>query len=242
MNTSNQKLEQFAYVASHDLKELIRKINSFGERLTVSSGDNLQEENKFYLTRMLDATGRMKVLIDNLLSYSRASQKTGTFIPVNLSQLVQRVLEDVTLKIQENKAIVKIGSLPVIEGIPTQMQQLFQNLISNSLKFCQTGLPTEIDIKACKASFDELKGYRLNQTIAYYKISIKDNGIGFQPNFAEKIFGLFQRLNGRSEYEGSGLGLSIAKRIVENHNGLIIARGVPDKGAEFTIYLPEKHH
>ena len=239
LNRSNQDLEQFAYIASHDLQEPLRKIMAFGDRLSTKYGEELGSDGQFYLSRMLDAASRMKILMENLLSYSRVSTKTEPFELVDLGLTVEGILSDLEMKIQDVDAQITMMKMPTLNALPTQMQQLFQNLITNALKFIKPNVKPIISIEAYETDFEEvsLMGVPFKHD-KYYKIVVSDNGIGFDTEYAEKIFLIFQRLHGRSEFEGTGLGLAICKKIVDNHHGYIIAKSEFNKGATFTVYLP----
>ena len=241
LNRSNQDLEQFAYVASHDLQEPLRKIMAFGDRLSTKHGEQLGADGQFYLSRMLDAANRMKILMENLLSYSRVSTKTEPFELVDLGSTIESILSDLEMKIQDVDAEISMTPMPILNALPTQMQQLFQNLISNALKFVKPHEKAIISIEASEADKKEMSllGVPFKNSL-YYKIVVKDNGIGFDNEYAEKIFLIFQRLHGRSEFEGTGLGLTICKKIVDNHQGFIMAKSELNKGAFFTVYLPDK--
>ncbi|MCU0469127.1 MAG: PAS domain-containing protein [Arcicella sp.] len=239
LNRSNRELEQFAYVASHDLQEPLRKIMAFGERLSLKFSEQLSSDGQFYINRMLDATNRMKILIENLLSYSRASRKLESMVSVDLNDVITNVLSDLEMKVQETQADISVGNLPVIMALPSQMQQLFQNLISNAIKFVSPDKKPIVSIKATEVTKQEIQELNLAKKFKnYIKISIQDNGIGFEAEYSEKIFIIFQRLHGRADFEGTGLGLAICKKIVENHQGYIVADSELGKGATFTVYLP----
>ncbi|MEY4541184.1 MAG: hypothetical protein RLZZ306_2941, partial [Bacteroidota bacterium] len=239
LNRSNQDLEQFAYIASHDLQEPLRKIMAFGDRLNSKYGEELGPDGQFYLSRMLDAANRMKILMENLLSYSRVSTKTEPFEFVDLGLTVESILSDLEMKIQDMDAEITMMPMPTLNALPTQMQQLFQNLITNALKFVRPNVKPVISIEAYEADLKEISLLGIPfKNSKYYKIVVSDNGIGFDAEYAEKIFLIFQRLHGRSEYEGTGLGLAICKKIVDNHHGYIVAKSDKDQGATFTVYLP----
>ncbi len=226
LKSSNKDLEHFAYVASHDLREPLRKIIAFSERLNKKYAHALEGNGLVYLERMIDATQRMQMFIDDLLLFSRFSRDNSEKMDVDLNGILGGVLSDFEMLIEKDNARVETQKLPTIKGVKTQMTQLFQNLLSNALKFKNPNIPTHISI-TCMELKDE------------YQITISDNGIGFEDTDTERVFTLFQRLNGRSEYEGTGIGLAICKKIVENHGGTITAKGVPQKGAIFTIFLPK---
>lgn len=222
---SNRDLQDFAYVASHDLQEPLRKIMAFGNRLNTKFDDDLDDQAKDYLHRMQNAAGRMQVLIDDLLTFSRVSTRAGEAEPTDLTEVVQGVLGDLEIAIAECGARVEVGELPTLGADPSQMRQLFQNLIGNALKFRRPGVAPVVRVTA-------------SQQGPSWRVVVMDNGIGFDEQYAEKIFTVFQRLHGRSEYEGSGIGLSVVRRIVERHDGAISASSTPGEGAVFTITLP----
>ncbi|MCE7040039.1 ATP-binding protein [Dyadobacter sp. CY312] len=234
LNKSNADLEQFAYVASHDLQEPLRKIASFGERLGIKAGENLNEEQSLYLDRILNATRRMQEMVKNLLEFSKIAGTPRVFAVTDLNAILQNSLGDLELVILKKQAVIEFGNLPVIQAIPSQMSQLFVNLISNSLKFVKEGVVPRISITSVAMPADS----DMQEQREKVKLVFQDNGIGFGSESAERIFTIFQRLRGRSEYEGSGIGLSVCKKVVEMHDGSIEAFGVPDGGARFEIILP----
>lgn len=226
LNKSNEELEQFAYVASHDLQEPLRKISTFSDRLQTKYGDQLPPEASDLILRMVGAVGRMRVLINDLLLFSRAGRITPeNIVKVDMTEMVQEVIGDLEVSLQEKKAVVNITPLPTVEGNPTSFHQLFQNIIANAIKFAHPDRQLVISIRSEQVN---------NQC----RIYIDDNGIGFDPAYAERIFLLFQRLHGMSEYSGTGIGLAICKKIVDSHHGHITALGSPGKGATFIIELP----
>lgn len=239
LNRSNEELEQFAYVASHDLQEPLRKIRAFGDRLSHKFSGELGEDGKDYIERMQNAAGRMQVLIDDLLAYSRLSRSQEEYMPTDLSLVVADVLNDLEITIEQKGARIHCDALPTILAIQGQMRQLFQNLISNALKFQRTGVTPEISIKHEIITGRDIKGinriYRKNK---YVRIYIQDNGIGFEEKYLDRIFIIFQRLHGKSEYAGTGIGLAICKKIVENHHGFIDAQSQVNQGSIFMITLP----
>lgn len=231
LKRSNQNLEEFAHAASHDLKEPVRKIHFFTNQLKNQLSSLLNAEQEKAFSRIENATERMGNLIDDLLLYSHVSHRPIEMEMVDLNTKVQRVLEDLELDIREKKALINVERLPVVKGYRRQLQQLFQNLISNALKYSKSDVPPRIEISATKVMKNEKP---------YYQITVKDNGIGFQPEYADKIFQMFTRLHGKGEYSGTGVGLSIAKKVVDNHNGLIRAESTVGEGSAFLVYLPEE--
>jgi light-regulated signal transduction histidine kinase (bacteriophytochrome) len=230
----NQELDRFAFVASHDLQEPLRKIMLFNDLIATSieSGDTSAVQN--FLQRINKAAGRMQILINDLLSYSRHSQLTDQFEKANLNDLLSDVISDLEIEIKRTNTTIETSPLPSLEVIPTQIRQLFQNLISNSIKFSVPGIPPRIQI------WSELQNHEphpQNGVAPAHKIVIRDNGMGFDPKFAEDIFVVFKRLHSYHEIEGTGIGLSICKKIVEKHKGTIKAESAPGKGSTFTILL-----
>lgn len=235
----NNELQQFAYVASHDLQEPLRKIKTFSDLLLSKYSDSLDEDGKNMLERMQIASDRMKALITDLLNYSRISQMIEKDL-VNTAMEVNDVLTDLDTGIKDKKAVITIGKLYPVYGNNVQVRQLFQNLLSNALKFSKPGQPPHIDIsgrivQGYETDFD-LPAEKLKSRFQY--IEVRDNGIGFEQQYADKIFQVFQRLHGREEYKGSGIGLSIVQKVIENHNGYIKAEGKPGEGSLFKILLP----
>lgn len=233
----NQELASFAYVSSHDLQEPLRKIQAFASRILEKEHQNLSAAGQDYFSRMQEAARRMQLLIQDLLAYSRTNTKEKELVLTNLNVLVASVLDDLEQQIQETGSTINMGDLPELEVIPFQFRQLFTNLIANSLKFRRTDVPLVIDIRS-----ERVKGSEIGQDSAtddyYYRVTVEDNGIGFDNTYHERIFDVFQRLHTKQEYEGTGIGLAICKKIVENHRGFITAKGEPGAGAKFMIYLP----
>ncbi|MCC7245111.1 MAG: PAS domain-containing protein [Saprospiraceae bacterium] len=234
-----EETEQFSYVASHDLQEPLRKVTAFGERLKTRCGANFDEDCQMYLDRMMDATGRMRLLIDNLLTLSRTKRTKDLFVQVDLGKILTEVMLDVDLKIHEKSAQIHVGEMPVIEGIPTQLQQLFQNILLNALKFSKSDIAPEIEVRSSLMDARQMQNSLLDERQEYVLISIRDNGIGFEPQYAETIFSPFKKLHSRSEYEGTGIGLAICKKVVQNHGGALWAESLPGEGATFYIALPK---
>ena len=234
---SNEELAQFSYVASHDLQEPLRKIQTFSSRILDTEATNLSEKGKDYFNRMLSASVRMQQLILDLLSYSRANTSDKYFELTNLNEILQNVKNHLKESFEQKGTIILAGQLPEINVIRFQFEQLFTNILSNSLKFSKKDVPLKIVINACMVDGQNINQANL-ENIIYHHISISDNGIGFGPEFNERIFNLFQRLHGKDEYKGTGIGLAICKKILENHQGLITASGKPGLGATFNIYIP----
>jgi two-component system, LuxR family, sensor kinase FixL len=226
LERSNRELEQFAYVASHDLQEPLRKIRTFGDRLKTNQGPNLDEEGRDFVDRMLNATGRMQSLIDDLLALSRVATKAKPFVPVDLGQVAHEVLFDLEARIEQSGAKVEVGKLASLEADPAQMRQLMQNLIGNALKFHRPGVPPSIKVYG-RLSTERRPTGRLGNE---YQMVVEDNGIGFDEKYAERIFQPFQRLHGRNVYEGTGIGLAICHRIAERHAGRITVKSTPGQG------------
>ena len=233
LQRSNRELEQFASVASHDLQEPLRKIQAFGDRLQTRCAQGLGEQGRDYLTRMLSSATRMRSLIDALLSFSRITTKAQPFAPVDLSVTAQDVVSDLESRIEGAGGRVEIGTLPTLEADPLQMRQLLQNLISNGLKFARPGEPPVVQVES--RVLPKVEG---NGEISRFELLVRDNGIGFEEIYLDRIFELFQRLHGRQEYEGTGMGLAICRKIVERHGGTITARSAPEEGATFVVNLP----
>ncbi|MEJ2884002.1 sensor histidine kinase [Pedobacter sp. GR22-6] len=240
LNRSNQDLEQFAYVASHDLQEPLRKIQAFGERLMKKSFVGLDEEAVDYIERMRKASERMRKLIDDLLTFSKATREPRHFAKINLANLLQRTLKDLDFYIEQKKATIHLSLELEVEGIESQLSQLFQNLIGNALKFTAAGIDPIISITGKKVNGMTLGLPEVNQNQWYGVIEVSDNGIGFEKQDAERIFDIFHRLHSRSDYEGTGIGLAICKKIVSNHSGFISAFSEQGKGTTFSVILPLK--
>ncbi len=236
---SNRELEDFAFVASHDLQEPLRKIRAFGNRLESGYNDVIDERGKDYLARMLNAAERMSMLISDLLAFSRVSTRGKEFGEVDLNRAINSVIDDLEIAIDEKSAEINVSDMPVIRGDKSQLEQLFLNLISNALKFQSEGVKPIVSINATNALPEDTSDILISEEYEWIKITVTDNGIGFEQSFAEKIFAPFQRLHGRSEYKGTGIGLAVCRRIVERHNGQINAISKPGEGATFSIILPK---
>jgi len=243
LKATNEELERFAYVASHDLQEPLRKIILFGDQLMLKCKDNLGEQGTVYLDKIMRASGRMQLLIRNILNVSGIGAESGSMVPVDLNVLIAGVINDLEISVQQKEANIETETLPVIYGIPERLRQLFQNLIINALKFSKPGEPPHIRIYS-----DLVKGLDVPGLKKEYaeepvcRIYVQDNGIGFEQKYAEGIFTLFKRLNSLDTYEGTGIGLSICRKIAEMHNGTITASGSPGAGATFVLAVPVGVH
>jgi PAS domain S-box-containing protein len=239
LDRSNKELEEFAYVASHDMNEPLRKITTFIERLETKYKSELGTDGKLYLTRISASVENMRHLIDTLLEFSRTARSNQPFLQVDLNKILKDVQTDLELKIEETGTTINVEVLPVIEAIPSQMKQLFDNLLNNSIKFRKPNVHPVINIRCLRLSRRQKEQHHLDTGNTWFKIDFTDNGIGFEPEFNARIFQIFQRLHGKTEYPGSGIGLAICKKIIDQHKGLIYATGESDNGATFTIILPE---
>ena len=237
----NIELQDFTFIASHDLQEPLRKVLTFGQRLHDRASGKLTAEEADYLDRMVNAAGRMQAMIQGLLAYSRVTTQAQVRTCVDLSKTAAEVLSDLEVSLESSQAQVEVGELPAVQGDPLQMRQLLQNLIGNAIKFARPGEPPRVrvwaqDLPAEAGAFggDSLGG----EAPACVQICVEDNGIGFDPSRLEKLFQPFQRLVSRTEYEGSGIGLAICRKIVERHGGSITARSTPGQGSTFVVTLP----
>lgn len=235
---ANEELREFVYIASHDLQEPLRKVTGFGDRLKRHLGPTLDEKGADYLARMTGAAERMSQLIEDLLAFSRVTTRAKPFEPVDLGEALRTALEDLEFAIKEAGAVITADSLPVLDADRMQMRQLFQNLIGNSIKYRRPAEPCRIAVLAAPSdAVRELNGkqYAAGELLL---VSVEDNGIGFDEKYVDRIFGVFQRLHGRGEYKGTGVGLAICKKIVERHNGKIEVVSKPGEGSRFTVILP----
>lgn len=240
LEQSNRELQDFAYVASHDLQEPLRKIQAFGSRVEKMYGDKLEDRGRDYLQRMSNAAARMQSLINDLLAFSRVTTRPEPFQSINLNRIVQEVLGDLEVRIEQSSAEVIVGPLPIIDGDPTQLRMLFQNLLGNALKFSRPGVSPiiQVNCQLLERIFEEDGLPNIKE--GYQQLTIQDNGIGFDPKYVDRIFNIFQRLHGRGEYEGTGVGLAICRKIADRHHGTITATSTPQEGATFIITLPTK--
>jgi PAS domain S-box-containing protein len=241
LQQSNRELEQFASVASHDLQEPLRKIQAFGDLLQSKCGATLGDPGRDYLARMQNAAIRMRTLINDLLAYARLATKARPLVSVDLGRLVREVVSDLEGRIGQTGGQVEVGSLPTVEADPVQMRQLFLNLIGNGLKFHRSEEPPAVRVEGRVFSGLDRPFNGDGRSDPVCQITVQDNGIGFEEIYLDRIFEVFQRLHGRQEYEGTGMGLAICRKIVERHGGRITAHSAPGKGATFIVVLPVCH-
>lgn len=244
LEKSNRELQEFAYVASHDLQEPLRKVQAFGDRLERKYAAELGDEGRDYVFRMRSAANRMQNLINDLLTFSRVSTKTQPFQPVSLKKIAEEVVSDLEIRIEQTGGRVSIGDLPLLDADALQIRQLFQNLIGNALKFHRAGDAPVVKVYAETIAangasfFVNGEEVQIGAESDFCRIVIEDNGIGFDEKYLDRIFTVFQRLHGRAEYEGSGIGLAVCRKIVERHGGQISATSREGEGATFFIDLP----
>jgi len=236
---ANDNLRQFAHVASHDLQEPLRKILAFSDMLQLKFGEALSEEGHELIGRMQSAARRMSVLIKDVLAYSRISTHREVFQPVSLTEVMADLGQELQQQLVQHNARLQVDSLPTVWGDRSQLRQLFDNLLTNALKFRSADRQLVVHMNHQTVSGPQLPE-GLDPEVTYYEISFSDNGIGFEERYADRIFQVFQRLHARHTYDGTGVGLAICKRVVENHRGAITALGKPDEGATFRIYLPQQ--
>jgi PAS domain S-box-containing protein len=237
LKRSNEELEEFAYIASHDLQEPLRKIQLFNTMIIGQPG--LPENAKQYIEKISSAANRMTGLIKDLLEYSKLSNKSMRFEKTDLNVIIGNILTDYELLISQKNAILNVEPLPIIEAIPLQMNQLLFNLIGNALKFARSNVTPVITVSASYLAEDRKAGFPgLSLASKYLEIRVSDNGIGFNQEYANKIFTIFQKLNEKSLYSGYGIGLALCRKIIENHSGFIYAEGRPKEGASFIFIIP----
>jgi PAS domain S-box-containing protein len=241
LERSNRELQDFAYVASHDLQEPLRKIVVFGERLKEKHTEALSAEAADYLERMQKAATRMQNLINDLLAFSRVTTKSRPFVRLNLAEIARAVVDDLEGRIEMVKGRVELGDLPEIDGEALQLRQLLQNLIGNALKFRRPEEPSVVKVQAEIITASVPAGWPASAAPKLCRLTVSDNGIGFDEKYLDRIFNVFQRLHARSEYEGTGMGLAIARKIVLHHGGDITAKSQPGRGTTFIVTLPVAH-
>ena len=234
----NKELESFNYISSHDLQEPLRHIQSFASRIIVDEKDHLSDKGKVYFEKIINAANRMQFLLTDLLTYSRTATDDRIFETIDLNNIVNEIKLEFKETIVEKNAIIEVKDLCEVHVIQFQFHQLMYNLIGNALKFSKTDIPPHIRISSKIVVQSEVKNIPLLPMIEYCHITLEDNGIGFEPQYENKIFELFQRLNDKQKIAGTGIGLAIVKKIVENHKGFIKATGVINHGARFDVYVP----
>ena len=241
LQRSNAELAQFAYIASHDLQEPLRKISTFSQMLGKKINNTIDDQSKSYINKITNAALRMNTLVRDVLKYSELVKKNDVFESVDLNEVTAGIINDFELLIEQKGALVEYDQLPVIDAIPLQMSQLFSNLIGNALKFTRPDVKPLIVIKALKFVPGDIALSAFNQSTEYFKIIFSDNGIGFKDEYKDQIFNIFQRLHRKSDFEGTGIGLAMCKKIVLNHQGDLNASGSSENGAVFNVILPLKH-
>lgn len=234
----NKELQSFAYISSHDLQEPLRKIQTFASQIMDKELDNLSDYGKDKFQRMLNAAKRMQALINDLLTYSKTNVQERVFEKIDLALIIDEVKEDLKEEMEQKMAIIENNATGMLNIIPFQFRQLIYNLLSNSIKFSKPNTIPQIKIQTETAKGEVLHNNSLSSGVNYCHISISDNGIGFDQQYSKQIFEVFQRLHGKIEFAGTGIGLAIVKKIVDNHNGIITAKGEQNKGAIFDIYIP----
>ena len=239
LEAANKDLDRFAFMASHDLQEPLRKILTFSERLNTKFGDQLDDEGKRYISRIQVATERLQVLIKDIMTFAKISMEKSAFVHSDLNQIVEEVITDMDNVVHEKKATIKVERLPSLYINPNLMRPLFYNLIHNALKYSKTNEDPQVRIY-CESDVPTNGSNQRDESKKYCRIFVEDNGIGFDQKYAEQIFEMFKRLHHHDEYEGTGIGLAFCKKIVEQHEGFISARSAPDKGSTFIISLPLK--
>ena len=238
LERSNRELQHFASIASHDLQEPLRKIQAFGDRLKAGFGEVLADKGQDYLARMLNAAERMQTLINDLLTFSRLTTRAEPFVPVDLAVVTEQVLVDLEVTVEQAGGCVEVSGLPTIDAEPTQMRQLLQNLVSNSLKFRKQEEPPIVKIRGQILDGPAINGGSGSASRSLLRLTVEDNGIGFDERHCDRIFGVFQRLHGRGEYPGTGIGLAVCRKIADRHDGSITVKSQPGQGATFVVTLP----
>jgi signal transduction histidine kinase len=237
LKDSNEELERFAFVASHDLQEPLRKIQTYADLLGQRYQTTLGDEARSFLSKINTSAGRMSHMVKDLLGFSRLSSQLIDFQPVLLVDVVTRIMADLELQIDQTGATVTVGTLPTVEAVPGHIDHLFGNLLDNALKFSRPGVPPVVEIKARPVTDQDYPG--LPPERAYVEITVADNGIGFDEKYLTHIFDVFQRLHAKADYDGTGIGLAVCRKVVQQHRGLITARSQPGNGATFVVVLPK---
>jgi signal transduction histidine kinase len=238
LERSNSELSSFNYIASHDLQEPVRKIHTFSNLILQRDGDSLTQSTKDYITRIGSSANRMQRLIEAFLNYSRMGSAEIVFEKTDLNMVIAEVKNNLQELLAEKKATLESAYLPTINAVPFQMQQLFENLFTNAIKYSKENVPPVIKVTSERVTGKDVEGIESSSRAQYWKITVSDNGIGFEQQYAEKIFEVFQRLHAKDQYAGTGIGLAICKKIVQAHKGSIKAKSKPGEGAAFTIYIP----
>ncbi len=240
LEAANKDLDSFAFIASHDLQEPLRKIQTFISRIEKKEIDNISETGKEYFLKMKYSVDRMRTFIENLLMYSKTNTTDQQLEQVSLKDVIENAIQELSLSIEEKKAIINYSFLPTVHLLRLQFQQLFVNLISNSIKYSKENLAPIIQIDSKIVKSKDVPSILSGTDKNYHRITVTDNGIGFDQKYANTIFDLFRRLHDKSEYSGTGIGLAICKKIIQNHNGIITAEGRPGIGSTFNIFLPQE--
>ena len=238
LELQNRELQQFAYAAAHDLKEPLRKVQFYYSAIENDGVDNLSEKQRLYLARSAEAAGRMQRLIEDLLEFTRAAEAASQLETVNLNAVMAEVISFFQDSIDEVGGTVVVSALPQVRGIPFQIRQVFVNLVSNAVKYRDQSRPLRIEVTGSEVSNPGLGESDEYLPTPFLRIGVKDNGIGFSPEHAERIFDMFERLHGRDAFEGTGIGLAICRKIMGNHKGYIRAQGRPGEGAVFEVFFP----
>lgn len=238
LERQNDELISFNHMASHDLQEPLRKIQVLSKLILDKEESTLSKTSINYFNRIIHSAHRMQNLINDLLDYSRTNNPTTIKIPFDLNKILQECLLNLKEEISNKNAVVNSEHLPVLNVIPSQIQQLLVNLLDNALKYSKEGIPPVINISAKIVPGEFITGFGIKKIANYYCITVSDNGIGFDQQYSQKIFEIFQRLHGKNEYSGTGIGLTICKKVIQNHNGYITASGVPGEGSSFNLYFP----
>lgn len=241
LQQTNRELQDIANIAAHDLQEPLRKIQAFSDLLKIKVAGSLTDEGRDYVDRMQNAARRMQHLINDLLAFSRVTIKAQPFVPVDLTVIGREIVADLDIRLEQVQGVVHIGNLPTIEADPIQIRQLLMHLVANGLKFARRGVPPVITVTAETLSVPRPRYQALPGSTTICKLTVEDNGIGFEEKYTDRIFGIFQRVHPADNYEGTGMGLAICRKIAERHGGTITARSTPGSGSAFIVTLPVRH-